>query len=544
MSKKQKKKQKIEQFRLPERQIKKPQPEAQEDNVPEKAVAVEEVVVAQATVEKTICEEAVVSVEGAVEEAAVNSEKKTEVHAKEPTEAEISEAEQESEPVEQEAPDDEPINPEASKEVVIEEVAEPETTQEAATEETAAVQTVQEPKITEWKQSEAAVADTKKPEEGTTSEKKANVLKPVGIVMLIVVVMVGIVLVATGKHRDKAVVSDNAVTTTPTATAAELTSNPSANPAIGQTDMVTPTSTPAGMSGTAETTTATSVPVPTDTPDSTETDTTAFVPTPTDMPEATLTPTLTPTSTPVVSDTSQGKYDRYSNTHMGWGVGKNKEHEQPTAWGYDIKYNFDEVGAYYVDKNVSEDDKVIYLTINCGYEVGYTPECLDTLKKHDVKASFFVLEDYIHECPDQIRRMKEEGHLVGNHSAMHLDYGNTSPEKVIADMLRNEEQMREHVGYEMDKIFRPPSGYYNEQTLHIAKDLGYKTYFWSMAYVDWDPDNQPTEEYVVDFFQVNHHNGAIPVIHITSSSGVKSLDKLITMLKEEGYRFGLVSEIE
>ena len=208
------------------------------------------------------------------------------------------------------------------------------------------------------------------------------------------------------------------------------------------------------------------------------------------------------------------------------------------------KYKFDEVDAYYVDKNATEDDKVIYLTFNCGYEVGYTQGYLEVLKKHDVKATFFVLEEYIRQCPEEIRWLMENGHLVGSHSAYHLNYGASSPEAVIEDMLKNEQRMRDYVGLEMDKVMRPPSGYYNEQTLHIMQDLGYKTYFWSLAYPDWDPNDQPSEEYILNYFKANHHNGAIPVIHITSGSGMKVLDEVITMLKAEGYRFGLVTEIE
>ena len=503
-----KKYKKIAQARLPERKIKKPKPEVQEEKLLQQPKAPEEVSTEKVQMDSPV-EEALQQLETEVAEQGTTAD----VQAETVQEAETEEAPTEEEPQEAET----------------EEAPTEEEPQEAETEEA----TEEEPQaqIKEWKQSETVSED--KPEnsaEDSTTEKKRSILKLAGIAMLVIVVVAGIILWRTGNNGDTVAVSNDATVATPTA-AAEMTATPSAE----RTE--TPTQVPSST--------------PILTPTMTPTPTAALTPSPEPEEELTVTPTATeaptPTITPtpvVVGNIDVSKYDAYSSEFMGWGVGKNKEHEQPTAWGYDIKYNFDEVGAYYVDRNVSEDDKVIYLTINCGYEVGYTPECLDTLKKHDVKASFFVLEDYIHQCSDQIRRMKEEGHLVGNHSAMHLDYGNTAPEKVIADMLRNEKQMREHVGYEMDKIFRPPSGYYNEQTLHIAKDLGYKTYFWSMAYVDWDPDNQPTVEYVVDFFQVNHHNGVIPVIHITSSSGVKSLDKLITMLKEEGYRFGLVSEIK
>ena len=141
----------------------------------------------------------------------------------------------------------------------------------------------------------------------------------------------------------------------------------------------------------------------------------------------------------------------------------------------------------------------------------------------------------------------ENGHLVGSHSAYHLDYSDMEknpPEKIIKDMLFNEQRMRDYVGLEMDKVMRPPSGYYSEQALRIMKDLGYKIYFWSLAYPDWDPNDQWSEERILEYFKTNHHNGAIPVMHITSGTGMKVLDEVITMLKAEGYRFGLVTEIE
>ena len=480
MSKKQKKKQKIEQFRLPERKIAKQQAEEKTDNVPEKAVA--EMVVAQAT--------------------------------------------------------------------VTEEAAEPEAAQEAVIEETAAVQTAQEPKITEWKQNESLDTDTKQTENDTEAEKKASIFRPIRVVLLLMVVIVGIVLVVTGRDRGVETGSDNVVVTTPTQ-AAEQATAATLNPTTALTEMITPTSVPGDVQDIVATPTATAVPEATLTPIPTETLTPTTVPTetpaeiltPTTMPTEIPVPTATPTPT-VVGDIDVSKYADYSDTFIGWGIGRNTEHQQPTAWGYDTKYNFDEIGAYYVDKNATEDDKVIYLTFNCGYEVGYTEGYLEILKKHDIKATFFVLEEYIRQCPEEIRWLMENGHLVGSHSAYHLNYGTESPERIINDMLKNEQRMRDYVGLEMDKVVRPPSGYYNEQTLHVLKDMGYKIYFWSMAYADWDPNDQPSEEYILNFFKTNHHNGAIPVIHITSGAGMKVLDEVITMLKDEGYRFGLVSEIE
>ena len=407
-----------------------------------------------------------------------------------------------------------------------------------------------EVQIKEWRESEqtSEAADVLTAADEKT-EKKTKVLQWAGVAMLVIVGVVGIVIGIAGKDRESVPANSGAVTT-PTLAADVLDekvptgaaeSEPTKQAEYKLDEKVTQTPTPEPTKESEKelvaTPTLTPTPSPTEAPTST----------PTPTPEPTKAPTATPviTQAPVtVGDIDVSKYSAYSSKAEGWGIGKNTEHKQPTAWGYDDKYKFDEVGAWYVDKNATEDDKVIYLTFNCGYEVGYTEGFLEVLKKHDVKASWFVLEEYIRQCPEEIRWLMENGHLVGSHSAYHLNYGTSSPEAVIKDMLKNEQRMRDYVGLEMDKIMRPPSGYYNEQTLRIMQDLGYKTYFWSLAYPDWDPNDQPSEEYILNYFKANHHNGAIAVIHITSGKGMKVLDEVITMLKAEGYRFGLVTEIE
>ena len=431
----------------------------------------------------------------------------------------------------------------------------------AETEETAE-ESPQEPEtpvvqIKEWHESESATGSTEEAAETDEAvEKKTKILMWAGIAMLVIVVIAGIAIGIAGKDKES-VPASNGTVATPTGAADEVltetpaASQPTSKPEVKPTDAesmtptemptVTPTATlspsPTEVLTVTQTVTSTPTPEPTTAPTKTPT------PTPSPTPEHTKAPTVTPTPV-VVGDLDVSKYAVYSNKAEGWGIGKNTEHQQPTAWGYDDKYKFDEVGAWYVDENATEDDKVFYLTFNCGYEVGYTEGFLEVLKKHDVKASWFVLEEYIRQCPEEIRWLMENGHLVGSHSAYHLNYGTSSPEAVIKDMLKNEQRMRDYVGLEMDKIMRPPSGYYNEQTLRIMQDLGYKTYFWSLAYADWDPNDQPSEEYILNYFKTNHHNGAIAVIHITSGAGMRVLDEVLTMLKAEGYRFGLVSEIE
>lgn len=259
-------------------------------------------------------------------------------------------------------------------------------------------------------------------------------------------------------------------------------------------------------------------------------------------PTATPTPTppQLPTETPVIED---DQYSQYSTKAEGWWFERKADHSQSTAWGYDTKYKFEQNNTFYVDKTVSDDDKVIYLTFDCGYENGYTDEILDTLKKHNAQAVFFVTQTYIRDAKDLVLRMKEEGHLVGNHTVTHPNLANCSTEKVVKELTDCANYMKEKTGYSMDPFMRPPEGAYSEKSLQITQDLGYKTILWSIAYLDWDTANQPGKDYVVDHFTKYHHNGAIPLIHVVSESNMQALDDVLTMLENEGYRFASVAEL-
>ena len=259
-------------------------------------------------------------------------------------------------------------------------------------------------------------------------------------------------------------------------------------------------------------------------------------------------PTATPTPTPPqlpeeTPNIEDDQYSQYSTKAEGWWFERKTDHSQSTAWGYDTKYKFEQNNTFYVDKTVSDDDKVIYLTFDCGYENGYTDEILDTLKKHNAKAVFFVTQTYIRDATDLVLRMKEEGHLVGNHTVTHPNLAKCTTEKVVKELTDCANYMKEKTGYSMDPFMRPPEGAYSEKSLQITQDLGYKTILWSIAYLDWDTANQPGKDYVVDHFTKYHHNGAIPLIHVVSESNMQALDDVLTMLENEGYRFASVTEL-
>ena len=188
--------------------------------------------------------------------------------------------------------------------------------------------------------------------------------------------------------------------------------------------------------------------------------------------------------------------------------------------------------------------KRIYLTFDAGYENGYTPAILDTLKKHGVPACFFVVGHYLESAPELVKRMVAEGHIVGNHTDSHPDMAAIGErEAFLAELTAVEQAYEEVTGQKMLPIYRPPRGVYSEQNLQMAADAGYHTVFWSLAYVDWYVDNQPTREQALEKLVGRIHPGAVVLLHSTSATNAAVLDEVIAKWKEMGYTFGTVTEL-
>lgn len=232
-------------------------------------------------------------------------------------------------------------------------------------------------------------------------------------------------------------------------------------------------------------------------------------------------------------------YEEYSNEKNAWWFSRKKNH-LPSEGGE--TFSIAPFSAAYLNPNVSENDKVIYMTFDCGYENGNTPAILDTLAEKNVKAIFFVTKNFITDNPEYVIRMKEEGHLVGNHTVRHLSSTLLTPEELEAELSEVARTMKELTGYDMDPYFRPPMGEYSERVLKVAQDMGYSSLFWSIAYHDYDVNNQPGKEYVVNHFNQYHHNGSIVLMHNTSASNRQALADVLDLLEYEGYRFGEVTE--
>ena len=189
-------------------------------------------------------------------------------------------------------------------------------------------------------------------------------------------------------------------------------------------------------------------------------------------------------------------------------------------------------------------EQVIYLTFDAGYENGCTAQILDVLKDHQVSAAFFLVGNYMERNADLVRRMVGEGHIVGNHTMHHYDMSKISDRATFQKELTDlEDLFRETTGKDLPKYYRPPQGIYSEDNLKLAQEMGYKTVFWSLAYVDWNNDAQPTKEEAFSKLLPRVHNGAVVLLHSTSRTNADILDELLTKWEEMGYRFGSLEEL-
>lgn len=222
-----------------------------------------------------------------------------------------------------------------------------------------------------------------------------------------------------------------------------------------------------------------------------------------------------------------------------WGLSFQTQGQPPVANA--SAQQLKDYNAFYVgDTN----QKTIYLTFDAGYENGYTAPILDALKKHNAPATFFVVGHYLETAPDMVKRMVAEGHTVANHTYHHPDMSAIADKAAFQqELTAAEEAYNQVTGQAMPKMYRPPQGKYSAANLQMAKELGYCTYFWSLAYVDWYVDKQPTQEQAFDKLLTRIHPGAVVLLHSTSATNAAIMDELLTKWKEMGYSFGPLSDL-
>ena len=224
-----------------------------------------------------------------------------------------------------------------------------------------------------------------------------------------------------------------------------------------------------------------------------------------------------------------------------WGLSFQQEGSAPVGNAtpeYLAGYN-----AFYLAPGDSSEKK-IYLTFDAGYENGVTEKLLDVLKEEEVPAAFFVVGNFIEENPQIIRRMEAEGHVVGNHTMHHPDMSAIAAEDDFKKELTElEDAYRKATGKEMKKFYRPPQGKYSQTNLAQANKLGYTTVFWSLAYVDWLQDQQPSREAALNLLNKRIHPQAIVLLHSTSKTNGEILQELIQGWKAQGYTFCSIEDL-
>lgn len=222
-----------------------------------------------------------------------------------------------------------------------------------------------------------------------------------------------------------------------------------------------------------------------------------------------------------------------------WGLSFQEDGKAPVI---DFKKEkLKELDAYYLG---DESKKEIYLTFDAGYENGNTEKILDALKENNVKAAFFLVGNYLETCPEIVKRMVDEGHIVGNHTYHHKDMAKlTTKDSFMAELTDLEELYKNLIGSDMPKFYRPPQGKFSEEQLQWAKENGYKTCFWSLAYVDWDEKKQPKREEAMEKLTKRIHPGAIVLLHSTSSTNGEIMNDIIKEWKKMGYEFGVLWDL-
>ena len=226
-----------------------------------------------------------------------------------------------------------------------------------------------------------------------------------------------------------------------------------------------------------------------------------------------------------------------SNKKIGWGIKWNDNNNQPDL-GAENEKLINKYNGIAMGKN---DEKIIYLTFDLGYEAGYTSKILDDLKEKNVKATFFITAHYLNTAEDLVKRMIDEGHIVGNHTVNHKSMPDLSDEEIKEELMNLNQSVYEKFGYEM-KYMRPPIGEFCERTLSLTEKFGFKTVMWSFAYVDWKDDSQPSKDDAMKKIISNLHNGEIMLLHATSKTNSEIMGEMIDNIRKEGFEIKSLEE--
>lgn len=228
-----------------------------------------------------------------------------------------------------------------------------------------------------------------------------------------------------------------------------------------------------------------------------------------------------------------------SNSPIHWGFKKGKN-EQPAEAGQELDRLLEKYDAFYKGDPNKKD---IYLTFDNGYENGYTEQFLDVLKKEKVPATFFVTGHYLESQPELVKRMAQDGHIIGNHSYYHPDLTQVDDERLKRELEKVRAKTEEITGIKHMVYLRPPRGILSERTIKIAHDEGYIHVMWSLAFVDWKVNEQKGWQYAYDNIMRQIHPGAVILLHTVSKDNADALEKAIQDLKKKGYTFKSLDDL-
>ena len=192
----------------------------------------------------------------------------------------------------------------------------------------------------------------------------------------------------------------------------------------------------------------------------------------------------------------------------------------------------------------NEDEKVAYLTFDCGYENGYTGKILDVLKEKNAPGIFFVVGDYVDSAPDLVKRMHAEGHLIGNHTDNHLNMvTDVDAQGFIKEITTLENKVKALIpDIEPMLYWRPPYGACSEWTLAMSQKLGLTAVMWSWAHYDYAVDAQPDVAASLEKAKKGLHNGVVYLFHCVGQTNVDILGDLIDYIRAEGYEIRPICE--
>lgn len=221
-----------------------------------------------------------------------------------------------------------------------------------------------------------------------------------------------------------------------------------------------------------------------------------------------------------------------SSYHFGFKKSKNGQVASIDQEGF--KGILEKYGAIFLGDTQK---KELYITFDNGYENGYTPKILDVLKEKKVPAIFFVTGHYIKDQPELLKRMVDEGHLIGNHSWSHPDMSRIPAEKMKDELNRVRDEVIQLTGQKEMKYLRTPRGIFSERTLAVSKELGFTNVFWSVAYKDWDTKVHMGSRYAYDKVMSQLHPGAVILLHSVSKDNAEALGQIIDDARKLGYEF-------